>query len=344
MMKQFRWLNIFLIILSIMTLTCALTIFALKQYVRFLELLTYRVYKVPFYIYLGGILLFLSMILASFLYYGLKYSQRGLVQKLHWLVVGNYHHAIFSESHQKRGMIATYSNVLDEQINTLAHKMQMLSENMKIWTDTHTPISEEERSTILEEERHRIARELHDSVSQQLFAAMMMLSAVNQLTKDQSDALKNQLNMIEYTINEAQKEMRALLLHLRPVKLGDKSLSQGVMYLLEELDSKMNITIVSDIQSVHVSTLVEDHLFRIVQELLSNVLRHAKATTLEVYLYENKQHIHLRVVDNGVGFDTNTLKMSSYGLSNIKERIAGLGGTVKIVSVKNQGTVIDIKI
>src|SRR5699024_11564424 len=84
---------------------------------------------------------------------------------------------------------------------------------------------------------------------------------------------------------------------------------------------------------------VENHLFRIVQELLSNSLRHAKAQIIECHLYEKDRNIYLRFSDDGVGFDTDKelLQNGGYGLKNIQERVAQLGGSTNIISFENQG-------
>ncbi|GMA54766.1 hypothetical protein GCM10025857_61230 [Alicyclobacillus contaminans] len=90
---------------------------------------------------------------------------------------------------------------------------------------------------------------------------------------------------------------------------------------------------------------IEDQLFRVVQELLSNTLRHSKANELEVYLHLIDKNILLRVVDDGVGFNPEQKERTgSYGLRNVRERMAAIGGTVKVISFKGQGTSIEIKI
>ena len=73
-------------------------------------------------------------------------------------------------------------------------------------------------------------------------------------------------------------------------------------------------------------------------------MRHAKAEELEVYLHKVGQNVLLRVIDDGVGFDTSEQNAGSYGLMNIKERVASVGGTCKIISFKGQGTSVEIKI
>lgn len=197
---------------------------------------------------------------------------------------------------------------------------------------------------IISQERHRLARELHDSVSQQLFAASMMMSAVMEGRTATDDRETKQLNMVEQMIQQSQLEMRALLLHLRPVPLKGKSLQEGMRELLLELSQKVPIEIKWKIEDVPLDKGMEDHLFRILQESVSNTLRHAKAATLEVLLIKRDDFIILRVIDDGVGFDVDRSKSGSYGLQNMQERAAEIGGTLKIVSLKNKGTRLEVKV
>ncbi|MBA2879614.1 sensor histidine kinase [Anoxybacillus ayderensis] len=196
---------------------------------------------------------------------------------------------------------------------------------------------------IISEERNRLARELHDSVSQQLFAASMMMSALME-TYAGSEQGKKQLKLVEQMIHQSQLEMRALLLHLRPVQLKGKSLQDGMRELLTELAQKVPMEMKWKIEDVTLDRGVEDHLFRILQESVSNTLRHAKATMLEVLLLERDGFVILRVSDDGVGFDVERTKSGSYGLQHMYERAAEIGGTLKIVSIKNKGTRLEVKV
>ncbi|HFD0831209.1 TPA: two-component system sensor histidine kinase LiaS, partial [Enterococcus faecium] len=225
-------------------------------------------------------------------------------------------------------------------------KMIEVSSELQIMTSRPQYVDGQTKEEILELERHRLARELHDSVSQQLFAAMMMMSALTeQAEKSETPGMfRKQLKMVAEIINASQSEMRALLLHLRPVNLEEKSLKQGIEQLLKELQNKIQISLKWDVEDVKLTSSIEDHLFRIVQELLSNTLRHAKANELEVYLHKIDNNLLLRIIDDGTGFNMNETKTGSYGLNNIKERVAGIGGTVKIISFKGQGTSVEIKV
>ncbi len=199
---------------------------------------------------------------------------------------------------------------------------------------------------IVSQERNRLARELHDSVSQQLFAASMMMSAITETpSTSRSQHETKQLSMIEEVIHQSQLEMRALLLHLRPVALKGKTLQEGMKELLVELSQKVPLEIEWKIEDMHLDKGVEDHIFRILQESVSNTLRHAKASSLDIRLIKRESIIILRVSDDGQGFDVNESKAtSSYGLQNMRERAIEIGGTFKIVSVPNKGTSLEVKV
>lgn len=197
---------------------------------------------------------------------------------------------------------------------------------------------------IVSQERNRLARELHDSVSQQMFAASMMMSAITETQQDPEDRQAKQLKMVEEMIHQSQLEMRALLLHLRPAALKGKSLQEGIEELLVELLQKVSMEIEWKVESFPLDKGVEDHLFRILQEAVSNTLRHSKSQNLEVLLIQRDDYAILRVADDGVGFDVEESKAGSYGLQNMYERAAEVGGSMKIISVKNKGTRLEVKV
>lgn len=319
--------------------------YASKQMYWWRELFSARILYIPlifhlFAIALGvGLMIFLIVSLIQKVRYG------EIEEKLRTLSAGNYASPILNQSIQ-RPVDDIYLHDIDQEITKIKEKMVEVSSELQIMTSRPQYVDGQTREEILELERHRLARELHDSVSQQLFAAMMMMSALTEQAEktDTSEKFHKQLQMVADIINASQSEMRALLLHLRPVNLEEKSLKQGIEQLLKELQNKIQISLKWDIEDVKLTSSIEDHLFRIVQELLSNTLRHAKANELEVYLHKINNNLLLRVIDDGEGFNMNESKTGSYGLNNIRERVAGIGGTVKIISFKGQGTSIEIKV
>ncbi|WP_067842288.1 sensor histidine kinase [Amphibacillus sediminis] len=203
---------------------------------------------------------------------------------------------------------------------------------------------EEQIEARITEERNRLARELHDSVSQELFAASMLVSAINEMSETNSDQLKRPLEQVESMIQQAQLEMRALLLHLRPIALKDHALKEGIDQLLTELVAKIPIHVNWRTEQITLNRAVEDHLFRILQESLSNALRHAKASQVDVLFIERDGMVVLSVVDDGVGFDSEAQQSGSYGLVNMKERAEEIGAQYRLVSVPNQGTKVEVRV
>ena len=234
--------------------------------------------------------------------------------------------------------ISTRMNKIQKQIIEQAKLSQRLATEAALDQD-------KQMQEIVFQERNRLARELHDSVSQQLFAASMMMSAINE-TKDstENEIEAKQLKLVEEMIHQSQLEMRALLLHLRPVALKGKSLQEGMEELLMELMQKVTMDIKWKLEDFPVEKGVEDHLFRILQESASNTLRHSKASQFEVLLIKRDGFIILRVTDDGVGFDVDEQKAGSYGLQNMYERAVEIGGNLKIVSLKSKGTRLEVKI
>ncbi|MBT9718947.1 two-component system sensor histidine kinase LiaS [Enterococcus durans] len=309
------------------------------------ELLSARLLYIPLIFHLFAIALGVGLLVFLIVSVIQKARYGKIEEKLRTLSAGNYESPILNQP-IPRPVDDIYLHDIDQEITKIKEKMIEVSSELQIMTSRPQYVDGQTREEILELERHRLARELHDSVSQQLFAAMMMMSALTEQAEktDTSEKFRKQLQMVADIINASQSEMRALLLHLRPVNLEEKSLKQGIEQLLKELQNKIQISLKWDIEDVKLTSSIEDHLFRIVQELLSNTLRHAKANELEVYLHKINNNLLLRVIDDGAGFNMNESKTGSYGLNNIRERVAGIGGTVKIISFKGQGTSIEIKV
>jgi two-component system, NarL family, sensor histidine kinase LiaS len=238
------------------------------------------------------------------------------------------------------------------EVQTIASRIEkigkQMSEQVKLSQRLATEKVEDQETRIqeiIEQERNRLARELHDSVSQQLFAASMMMSAINETKQDSEDEREaTQLKMVEEMIHQSQLEMRALLLHLRPVALKNKSLQEGIEELLVELSLKVTMEIKWKVEAFQLDKGVEDHLFRILQESVSNTLRHSKASKLEVLLIKRDDLVIMRIVDDGIGFAVEETKVGSYGMQNMHERALEVGGTLKVISMKNKGTRLEVKV
>lgn len=261
---------------------------------------------------------------------------------------------VIMDDNSKRGVNQNLRRILnnqpldlneDTEINTnllrLSNKMRHLTTSLQNTENSRIQSSQE----IVEQERKRIARDLHDTVSQELFASSMILSGLSMnLSQIEQKQVAVQLSAVENMLQNAQKDLRILLLHLRPTELENKTLSEGFDILLKELTDKSNIEVV---YKKHIGSLpkkIEDNVFRIAQEFISNTLKHAKASRLEVYLNQTATEFQLKMVDNGVGFDMDANRELSYGLNNIEERVDDMAGTLTLLSQKGKGVSMDIRL
>ena len=230
---------------------------------------------------------------------------------------------------------------LDASFKSLSGKLNLLTEAVQK-AENQGLVREE---ALIEKERKRIARDLHDTVSQELFAAHMILSGVSQQAfKLDREKMQTQLQSVAAILETAQKDLRVLLLHLRPVELEEKSLVEGIQILLKELEDKSDLKVSLKQNVTKLPKKIEEHIFRILQELISNTLRHAQASCLDVYLYQTDVEVQLKVVDNGIGFQLGSLDDLSYGLRNIKERVEDMAGNIQLLTAPKQGLAVDIRI
>lgn len=322
------------VVMSILLPTVVFIFFPLDDWRQLWER---RVMNLPFGVFL------LSIGIGGGLLYGILsglFWKRGLKEieePLYLLEQGRAPLQGSSCSIQEFSDIAQRIQQVHKQINEQVKLSQKMVNEKAI--DQEKQIQE-----IISQERNRLARELHDSVSQQLFAASMLMSAITESQTNIASPERKQLKLVEGMIHQSQLEMRALLLHLRPVALHDKTLQEGIQELLVELTQKVPMDITWKLETVTLDKGMEDHLFRIVQESVSNTLRHAKAKSLEVLLMKRDDLLILRVTDDGVGFSVDESKTGSYGLQNMYERAVEIGGKMKMVSVPKQGTQLEVKI
>lgn len=302
------------------------------------ELWSRHVMDIPFIIFLPAFSIVAGLLLgaASGLYWRKQFHI--IEQSLHQLEEGKHIEFKGNSSVTEMQAIAGRIEKIGKQIAEQAKLSQRLATE-KV-EDQEARIQE-----IIEQERNRLARELHDSVSQQLFAASMMMSAINETKQQAEESYETkQLKMVEEMIHQSQLEMRALLLHLRPIALKNKSLQEGIEELLIELSQKVAMDINWKVEAFPLDKGIEDHLFRILQESVSNTLRHAKAGKLEVLLIKREELVIMRIVDDGIGFEPAEDKAGSYGMQNMHERAMEIGGTLKVISVKDKGTRLEVKV
>ncbi|WP_456275230.1 sensor histidine kinase [Bacillus sp. AK128] len=301
------------------------------------ELWNANVYGIPYWMVISTITIAIGLI--SGFSMGLYWNDKLLKIK------GNLEEIIRGQKVSRSNSETAYEVVsIHEQLVKLEDKFIKQAELSQRLATERANEREKSLQEVVVQERNRLARELHDSVSQQLFAASMMMSAINETNIELRGPISKQLLMVENMIHQSQMEMRALLLHLRPVALKGKTLKEGIEELLSELTQKVPMDIVAKVESIELDKGVEDQLFRILQESVSNALRHAKANSIQVMLINRDDNVILRIADDGIGFKVEEEKTSSYGLQNMQERALEVGGSLKIISLENQGTRLEVKV
>jgi len=202
--------------------------------------------------------------------------------------------------------------------------------------------------TIQEAERSRIARDLHDDVSQQLAALGMTLSALKQrLIKTTPDReIEETLTLIQRSTAALAEEIRTLSHELHPGLLQHVGLVAALRGHCVEFERhhKIDVTLSTDDNLGVIDPDVSLCLFRVAQEALANIARHARATTTRILLKRTPDEIELNIIDDGVGFDSNHRNRAGLGLQSIDERVSYKKGTVTVRSQPGHGTRLLVRI
>jgi signal transduction histidine kinase len=198
---------------------------------------------------------------------------------------------------------------------------------------------------VQEKERKHLAQELHDRVGQSLTALNLDLNIIRNQLSDESrfktaDRLEDSMDLVE----ETTMHIRNVMAELRPQVLDDYGLLAALRWYGELFSERTQIPVdVSGKEpSTRLSLIVETIFFRIAQEALTNVAKHAGATLATVTLESVEDHLRLIVEDNGRGFNVANLdrskELSGWGLTTMKERAASMDGSVRIESESGKGT------
>lgn len=203
----------------------------------------------------------------------------------------------------------------------------------------HAHLLEQQRDIAVTAERNRIARDLHDAVSQTLFAANLLagtLSRDEQLT----DAARGQVATLERLNRSALAEMRMMLFELRPDALESVRLPELLQHAVEALEGRGGVEVSTEIASEPAPPApLRMEIYRIAQEALSNVGRHSGASHVHVgWTVSGGVRGRLHIVDDGRGFDTTAEHPGHFGLTNMKERAQAVGANLTIKSSPGEGT------
>ena len=243
------------------------------------------------------------------------------------IVVGSYQRGVFDERHQ-------------QTLTSIANQAAVALENARLY--------QQARRLAVLEERQRLARDLHDAVTQTLFSASLIAEALPALWERDQVEGRQLLAELRQLSRGALAEMRTLLLELRPTALAESRIEDLLRQLSEAITGRSGLPVTVQVEYERkMPTDVHVALYRIAQEALNNVVKHARATHVQVTLRctaedtgakPSRQRIQLNVADDGIGFDPNDVPPDRLGLGIIRERAQDIGAELSIDSHPGDGT------
>ncbi len=202
-----------------------------------------------------------------------------------------------------------------------------------------------------EEERKRVAREIHDGPAQSMANLVLRAEICEKLLDKQPENLRQELSSLKEMVRNSLQDVRKIIFELRPMVLDDLGIIPALKRYVAEFQQKNEIAVefkATGNNQKRLSGTLEIAVFRIIQEALNNVSKHARAHSVIVNVEQNESRISLRVKDDGKGFDWEHAidpgKNDSYGLLGMRERVELLQGKFKIITTPGQGTDILVKI
>ncbi|HMC52964.1 MAG TPA: GAF domain-containing sensor histidine kinase [Acidimicrobiales bacterium] len=211
----------------------------------------------------------------------------------------------------------------------------------------HARLYEESRELSVLDERNRLARDLHDAITQSLFSLRLTIETAASLVDGDPGGAHAELDRAGALVESLFGELRSLIFELRPPALAADGLAATVRKHLDVVGRANDLAVeVSAEGGARLPDDVEVELFRIAQEAVANVVRHARASSLAVSLEVAPGGAALSIRDDGVGFDPDARQVRSrrLGLTSMRERAQGLGGKLSIESSPGAGTTVRVEV
>ena len=259
-------------------------------------------------------------------------TTRGMVRRIRHLAAattqftaGDYEQHVPISRADEIGQLEHDFNQMAEQLaESIAERQQLAGSNARL------------------AERARISRELHDAISQDLFSLRMLVDGLQQALPEDG-ALQSAITTLGQTALNMTRQMRALLLELRPLELAHLGLAAALKELAAMYSTRLGITVTADIASVALPPQAEHALLRVAQEALTNAARHAHATSITLRLAPHQQGVVLTIADDGKGFQADAEESQrGLGLHSMRERVKELHGTLLLETAPSQGTCLQI--
>lgn len=261
------------------------------------------------------------------------------------LAEGDYEAVVPVERRDEMGKLA-------RAFNAMSGKIRVAHDSLEKQVTETGQMNEQLRDlsahlqNIREEERMHIAREMHDELGQLLTAFKMDVISVKRKLGTETDAnVLKKLDAMESASDEAIKFVRKLSAELRPSLLDDLGLIAALEWHSQEFENRYNIRVIfhSEMADISIPSTIGTGIFRIFQESLTNIARHAKAHQVRASLRVTDGLLKLSIIDDGKGFDT-TAQRKTLGLLGMKERAIMIGGTLHLASFPGKGTTVTVTV
>jgi signal transduction histidine kinase len=249
----------------------------------------------------------------------------------------------------RRDEIGKLSRAFNAMVNRIRQGKGELEEKVRETEEMTNRLRElsAHLQNIREEERIHIAREMHDELGQLMTGFKMDVSWLNKrLEKTADPAIQEKLQEMMEVVNEATRFIRRIASELRPSILDDLGIIAALDWHSQEFSRRSNIQVnfKTRLEEIHLPKETATGLFRIYQESLTNVARHAEAKKVNAELELDGEKILLTITDDGKGFDLGSGQRKTLGILGMKERAAMLGGQLRIYSAPGKGTTVLITI
>ncbi len=214
---------------------------------------------------------------------------------------------------------------------------------MKVQLSSELLQKEEELREAVAEERTRIGSDLHDSVTQTLFSTAAIADALPEVWDRHPEEARRGLDDLLRLTRGALAEMRALLLELRPASLLEKTLGELLHQLGGASAGRTRTPVEVEIESDgRLPAEVQVTFYRVAQEALHNIIKHAQATEIRMVLVCDDENVSLTIHDNGCGFEENGSSATGMGLHIMRERVRAIHGQLRIDSSSQAGTTVEV--
>lgn len=233
---------------------------------------------------------------------------------------------------------------LAQQFDDMADALTQNIHTLQDLALRNSELAAQAEQSAIKAERARISRDLHDAIAQRLFSLSVSTTALPNMIEQDRQRGVQQARLIAEMAEQTLMDLRSLLVEMRPSNVSQRGLTESLQHLFRQWQTLHSITLESALMLTgrYIPAPLEDAIYQITQEALSNVARHAQATTVDFSLVEGRNQLVLSISDNGRGFDPQAQPQSAkFGLMSMRERAGMFGGRIDIES-SPQGTTLEV--